>query len=98
MTIEQLETALLALLKGEHSSLSIDFNEDNGPNYQTVAEVVEDRGDDIHWVSDEERDKAVATNRMWGLQWYPDTPVGFHRIHASSLPALIDHILKQHAK
>jgi hypothetical protein len=36
-----------------------------------------------------EREKAIATNELWTLHWYPDTPVGFYRVAASTLEALL---------
>ena len=96
-TIEHLETVLRRLLRGEHSSLIIGFNEEHAPNYQTAKEW-HDRygeyggGDDhgrINWVSEEERRKAIENNSVWSCQWYPNTPVGFCCLGASSLTALI---------
>lgn len=93
-SINELENGLLALLKGEHSSLHLSFNDDNGPNYTTVREMVErDLPFKKDWVSEEEKTKAIETNRMWTLQWYPDTPVGFYSVSASSLAVLLDHVL-----
>ena len=42
------------------------------------------------WVSPEEREKAIKADSVWVLQWYPNTPVGFNCIAASSLDALRD--------
>ena len=42
------------------------------------------------WVSEEERQKALATGEIWVLQWYPDTPVGFNRLAASSLEMVME--------
>lgn len=101
MTLDDLEKSLKGLLRGQYSSLLISFNETNGPNYQTVAEVEAERGKgwrDRHqfdWVSEEERQRAIAANSMWGIQWYPDTPVGFCAVAASSLAALIEYIIKE---
>lgn len=46
-------------------------------NYDTVESAVENddhgyRKDD--WISDEQRDLAVANNECWTLQWYIPTP------------------------
>lgn len=63
-------------------------------NYMTVAEEVDSemglRYDDEDWVAPDEKAKAIATNELWTLQWYPDTPVGFCVVHASTFQALID--------
>jgi hypothetical protein len=34
---------------------------------------------------------------VWILHWYPDTPVGFHSIGASSLDALKDYLSSEDA-
>lgn len=87
--IEAMEAGLRSLLNGEHSSLSLSLNELNGPNYQTVEEWLRDEPqDDADWVNAEEREKAIRTNSVWRLQWYPDTPVGFQAVQASSLSEL----------
>lgn len=88
--LSETEALLLSFLRGEHSSLSITFNDCNGPNYQSVKEHVADFPDfDVGWVSDDERKLAIKNNSWWRLQWYPETPVGFCVLQASSLEALI---------
>lgn len=87
-SIERLEIDLRALIQGEFSSLIISFNDEHAPNYDTAEEWGEYH-DLRDWVSEEEREKAIATNSVWTCQWYPDTPVGFYLLRASSLPALI---------
>lgn len=76
----------------EHkASLTLAHNE-HLDYYTTVKEEIEDRPDwyrDDDWVSLEEKQKAIDTNEVWTLQWYPDTPVGFHKLHASTLEALM---------
>lgn len=87
-----LEAMLRSLMKGEFSSLTIGFNDSNAPNYNTVKAYLEgwpDGADHTDWVSEEERAKAIETNSWWNAHWYPDTPVGFCSISASSLPALL---------
>jgi hypothetical protein len=86
--VDHLETALRGLLRGEHSSLHLTFNNGNGPNYMTVAEM-EQHWPSEDWASDEERKRAIASNSHWQLQWYPETPVGSCSVSASSLPALL---------
>ena len=41
------------------------------------------------WVSEEQRQKAIATDSVWELHWYPDTPIGFIRLLACDLTALV---------
>jgi predicted anti-sigma-YlaC factor YlaD len=52
--------------------------------YETVAEFYE--ADDF--VSPEEWRKAIEEDSVWVLHWYPDTPVGFYRVCASTLTAI----------
>lgn len=100
MNIGDIEVFLRSLLRGKHSSLTISFNDANGPNYQTVAEMEAEidtlpkdyKRHHYDWISEEERQKAIADNSMWTAQWYPDTPVSFYAVAASSLNALIDYL------
>jgi len=97
MNISEFESLLLSLLKGEHSSLHLTFNDMNGMNYQTVEEfIMEDSSAtaSAEWISSEEKAKAIKNNSMWSLQWYPNTPVGSYDVSASSLEPLIDHVIK----
>jgi hypothetical protein len=75
----------------EHkASLYLSHNEHLG-NYDTVKEQIwdEDYYADDDWVTPEEKQKAIDTNELWTLHWYPDTPVGFCLYHASTLEALM---------
>lgn len=98
-SIGELDARLRSLLKGEYSSLIVTFN-DHASNYTTAAREAADPlgtpdmllGDREDWVSDAEYQKALNTNSVWRLQWYPDTPVGFCTLFASSLQVLIDHL------
>ena len=96
--LTQLENELRMLLKGEHSCIHLSFNDVNAINYETVenfeTEYTNGKEED-DWVSEEEKKKGYATNSKWRLQWYPDTPVGFYSISASSLPALFN-ALQEH--
>ncbi len=71
-----------------HLTLSLRHNEHKAC-YQTVAEYCEefDRDD---WVSEHQRLKAMGTDEIWELQWYPDTPVGFCLRLAADLESLLE--------
>lgn len=60
--------------------------------YETVAQACE--GDNYYahskWVSLEQRLKAIETNGVWTLHWYPRTPVGFIVLHACDLDVLLE--------
>lgn len=97
-SLEQLERALRGLLSGKHSSLTLSWNDMNGPNYMSVGEYLDHQGpgSDGEWVSDAERQRAIETESWWNLHWYPDTPVGSYSMSAASLPALIEHVCGGH--
>ncbi len=68
----------------EHKcGLSLSHNDHRG-----VYESLEQYYDAADFVSVDEWIKALAEDSVWVLHWYPDTPVGFYRMAASSLEAL----------
>lgn len=99
--MSQSPTDLLKLLKGKHSSLHIGFNDDHACNYATAQEWHDEYGfygggrdqDRITWASEEERQKALAGNSVWTIQWYPDTPIGFYCVGASTFEATAEFAL-----
>lgn len=90
---------LMWLLNGKFSSLSVSFNEMHAGDYLSAQEYHDQTGtygptsDEslIDWVSEEERLNALKHNSVWIIQWYPDTPVGFHMVGASTFEAALDH-------
>ncbi len=81
---------LTKLCVGKYSELHITFN-DFKSNYQTAAEAI---GENFHgwydpdsFASPEEIERCKQTNTIWEIQWYPDTPVGFHKVIASTFEA-----------
>lgn len=59
--------------------------------HKDVYETVEDFYEPVQF-PEGEWEKAVAADNVWSLHWYPDTPVGFYRVCASSLDAIQDAI------
>ena len=57
---------------------------------QWWADRVRHNGDEDDWVSREEKAKALESNEVWELRWYPDTPVGFCIRLASTLEAVLE--------
>ena len=55
--------------------------------YETVDAYV--ASTKVSWKDDDARNKAVQTNELWTLQWYPRTPVVFMSIAAPSLEELL---------
>ncbi|MBB3386024.1 MULTISPECIES: hypothetical protein [unclassified Rhizobium] len=91
-----LEQLPAKLLRGEHTCFHLTFNDEHSINYETAAEYFSGNPDwDRGWISPEEREKAITTNSVWTLQWYPETPIGFHIVRASSAAAVIAAALKE---
>lgn len=42
------------------------------------------------WESTEHKARAVTTDQIWTLQWYPDTPIGSYSIAAPTLEELLE--------
>lgn len=57
--------------------------------YQGLAEYLEETKERDYWADPQDRESAIATGELWELQWYPDTPVGFIVIRASTLERLL---------
>ena len=56
--------------------------------HKDVYETVEEYYKREYFISEDEYQKAIATDNVWNLHWYPETPIGFHCIAASSLEAI----------
>ena len=57
--------------------------------YQSVQDYLCDNPK-YDWPSNEAKERVMATDEMWQLQWYPDTPIGFHRVAAPTLEELLE--------
>jgi len=79
--------AFSVMLPKHAASLTLEHN-DHKSYYQTVEQHIADLGREPDWVSPVERQKALATGELWTLHWYPETPIGSHRICAASLDAI----------
>jgi hypothetical protein len=58
---------------------------------QSVAEWVAENNDRelFVWKDDASRDRAIETNELWTLQWYPFTSIGFNAVAAPTLQDLL---------
>lgn len=60
--------------------------------YQTVEQFEQDfesHFGKLDWVSEEQRAKAIATNELWNLHWYPNTPISSYSLYACDLSELL---------
>jgi len=84
---------MVALLPAHEGSLNLAHNEHKSTG-QTVEEWLieldEEGNSDLYdWVSDEQKQKALTTDTLWTLQWYPDDSDSFYAMAAADLDALL---------
>ena len=78
---------LLAVLPAHKAGLSLEHNQ-----HKNVYEKPEDwiaENEWCDWESEAAKKQAIATNEIWTLQWYPETPVGFCAVAAPTLADLL---------
>lgn len=78
---------LLKLLPQHECGLHLNHN-DHKNVYETAEQWIVDN-DWCDWENDEAKQRAIATDSIWTLQWYPDTPVGFYAVAAPTLDELL---------
>lgn len=53
-------------------------------------EIGEDGGIAVpDWESEDAKQRAIDTDEVWTLHWYPNTPIGFHYIAAPTFSELL---------
>lgn len=62
--------------------------------YESVVEHTSYEHFSGAWVSEEQKKKAIATDSLWVLQWYPATPVGFYKVIGADLEAVLNAALE----
>ena len=69
--------------------------------YETVKQYTEGGHpayDPEYFVSPEDMQKCIDTDDCWSIQWYPFTPVGFHKVCGSSLEIVLAKAMESDAK
>ena len=62
----------------------------NKSYYESAKQVLDNDPEMcLDWISAEERTKAYENDSIWEIYFYPDTPVGFIRLRASTFEALM---------
>lgn len=60
--------------------------------YQSASDYIAERetlGGEPAWADDEAKARALATDEIWELQWYPRTPISSYSIAAPTLNELL---------
>lgn len=74
----------------KHISLSITHNEHNG-YYETAEEtLLQWKAHDAVDIQPEDEAEILRTGEIWRIQWYPNTPVGFHVVAAATLERALE--------
>ena len=69
-----------------HLTLTLEHNPHKSV-YQPLDQYLAEN--DVRFETPAERDTALAEDSLWGLQWYPDTPVGFLLVAAADPVTLL---------
>ena len=95
--MQDLEAKLMSLMKGEFSSLKIEYNDGCGYYRKAADEIAENPEyySDDSFVSLEDKQKCIDENSLWTIHWYPNTPVGFCHMHGSSLALILQHVFDE---
>jgi hypothetical protein len=57
--------------------------------YQSPADWI--RENELYeFASEEAKQRAIATDEIWTLHWYPETPISFNAIAAPTLEELLE--------
>lgn len=56
--------------------------------YETVERYFEN-GWMEGFASEEDKQRMIAADEIWELQWYPDTPVGFYKVVGVTLEEVL---------
>lgn len=84
--------AWLSLLPQHKAGLFLTHNEHRG-YYENASDYIREgreRPAPATWKDDDAIQRAISTDEIWELQWYPDTPVGFYRVAAPTLHELLE--------
>lgn len=77
----------LSLLPKHKCAMHIDHN-DHKNSYEKASQWIEDN-EWCDWENDEAKQRAIDTDEIWTIQWYPKTPVGFYAWAAPTLEELL---------
>ena len=80
-------TDLLGLFPKHKCGLHLQHN-DHRNVYEPVGQWIVDN-DWCTWENEEAKQRAIETDEIWTVQWYPDTPVGFYALAAPTFEELL---------
>lgn len=66
------------------ASMTLTHN-DHKSYYESPENWIEEHADWCDWENTEAKQRAIDTDSIWTIQWYPDTPIGFICVAAPTL-------------
>lgn len=91
MKTDNIENPIMQLqcsLPAHKCSLSITHNQ-HKDYYESLEAYLKDNDGCKGWQDERARLRAISTNEIWEMQWYPHTPIGSHKIYAPTLVELM---------
>lgn len=95
MELVQMAKRYAVLRDMQCNSMSVSKNDDHTANYMTAEEYINNYPKEFEDEDPFEVGRMKATNTIWRLQVYPDTPVGCYVIYGSTLDFVIDSVVSQ---
>jgi len=90
---EECETNIEFKFPHHKCGLQLEHNECRN-YYQTVAQYLKEIDDremnGPDWKSEQHKQRAIDTNEIWTLHWYPETPISFYHIAAPTFQELLE--------
>jgi hypothetical protein len=63
--------------------------------YETIEQAIETKTYDTQdWPDNEELERSKQTGEVWQIQWYPEAPVGFCIVCASTFERALEEACK----
>lgn len=79
------------MLPAHEASLHITHNQ-HKDYYEPIETYIQTREigkDNDDWVTPTSKQRAIETDSLWELQWYPNTPVGFNVLYGATLEEIL---------
>lgn len=87
MKSNELSNELIKWLPKHKCGLYIEHNA-HRDIYQTLQQFI-DENEHYDWSDEQEKLLALIRNEIWTIQWYPETPIGFHALAFGSLESML---------
>lgn len=91
ISVQEPECDMFHRLPAYQGSLAITHNA-HKDYYESADLWVQDNSGWCQWENEESLQKALTTDSIWTIQWYPKTPVGFICLAAPTLEELLSFV------